>query len=147
MATTFRDAAYAIARRRGRGMTPEPTTTTIQRADTGDEPLRVLVLSSVFPSRVRPTYGVFVRERMRHVASHCQILVVAPMPWFPFNRLIRGRELASVPLLETQDGIIVYHPRFVCVPGVAKSLDGLLCFLSLLPFLAWLKRRFPFQLI
>ena len=54
--------------------------------------MRVLVLSSVYPSASRPTFGVFVRERVRHVAARCEVCVVAPIAWFPGNRRIRGRE-------------------------------------------------------
>src|SRR3972149_10165917 len=109
--------------------------------------MRILVLSSVYPSRARSTLGVFVRERIRHLTAHCEVVVVAPIPWFPFNRWIRGHEYVDTPLVEDQEGIRVYHPRFLCVPLVGKCLDGLLCFFSLLPFIAWLKRRFSFDLI
>lgn len=109
--------------------------------------MRVLVLSSVFPSEARPTYGVFVRERVRHVAASCEVVVVAPIAWWPFNRWIRGRGYVGMPLVERQDRLTVYHPRFLCLPGVGKCSDGMLYFLSLLPFVAWLRRRFPFDLI
>ncbi len=52
--------------------------------------MRVLVLSALFPSATRPTFGVFVRERVRHLRTHCAFVVVAPIPWFPFNRWVRG---------------------------------------------------------
>jgi glycosyltransferase involved in cell wall biosynthesis len=107
----------------------------------------VLVLSSVFPSRTRPTYGVFVRERVRHVAADGDMVVVAPVPWFPLNRWIRGREYVGIPLAERHGGLTVYYPRFLCVPGVWKCLDAALYFLSLLPFLLWLRRKHPFDLI
>ena len=42
--------------------------------------MKVLVLSVAFPSASRPTYGVFVRERVRHVAAHMEVVVVAPVP-------------------------------------------------------------------
>ena len=63
--------------------------------------MRVLLLSSVYPNAAQPAYGVFVRERARNLARHCQIRVVAPVPWFPFNRLIRGRRRALVSPRET----------------------------------------------
>lgn len=109
--------------------------------------MRVVVLSSAFPSRTRPTYGVFVRERVRRVAERCDVVVVAPVPWFPLNRRLRGAAVADTPGRETQDGLTVHHPRFLCVPGVAKTLDGVLYALSLGPVLARLRRRFPFELI
>ena len=42
--------------------------------------MRVLVLSSVFPNCRQPNLGVFIRERMRRVAEHCEVRVVAPVP-------------------------------------------------------------------
>src|SRR5688572_22524063 len=109
--------------------------------------MRVLALSTVFPSRTRPTYGVPVLERLRHVAAHCEVVVVAPIPWFPFNRWIRGREWVDTPLMEKQCGLTIYHPRFLCLPAIGKSSDGLLYFLTVLPFVAWLRRRFRFEVI
>jgi glycosyltransferase involved in cell wall biosynthesis len=90
---------------------------------------------------------VFVKERVRHVAAHCEVVVVAPIPWFPFNRWIRGTDLSLTPFAEVQEGIPVYHPRFFCVPGLGKTLDGLLYFLSVLPFISWLRLRYYFDLI
>ena len=109
--------------------------------------MRVLVLSTVFPNAVRPNLGVFVRERIRHVARHCEVVVLAPIPWFPFNRLFRGVERASAPFVEEQDGLRVYHPRVLSLPYLGKSLDGILYFLSVWPVAAWLRRRFAFDRI
>ena len=109
--------------------------------------MRVLVLSSVYPSASRPAFGVFVRERVRHLAARCEVCVVAPIAWFPGNRWIRGQAVAATPQAEMQDGITVYHPRFPCVPTIGKALDGVLYFLRLLPFCLWLRRRFPFDVI
>jgi glycosyltransferase involved in cell wall biosynthesis len=106
-----------------------------------------LVISSVYPSRTQPNFGVFVRERVRHVAAHCDVRVVAPVPWFPLNRWLRGAERATVPAIEEQEGITVYHPRFLSCPGFGKSLDGGTYFLSLLPFVTRLRRAYPFDVI
>src|SRR5439155_4865553 len=109
--------------------------------------MKVLVLSVAFPSASRPTYGVFVRERVRHVAARMEVVVVAPVPWFPFNRLFRGDALATTPLVEVQDGLTVYHPRVACLPGVGKTLDGVLYALSLVAFISRLRRSFAFDVI
>jgi len=110
-------------------------------------PLRVLVLSSVYPTPARPAYGIFVHERVRHVAAGCELEVVAPVLWFPFNRWLRGRDRASAPAVEQRAGVTVHHPRVLCIPGIGKCLDGVLYFLSLLPFIARFRRRFRFDLI
>ena len=108
--------------------------------------MRVLVLSSTFPSVNQPTRGVFVLERIRRLAKRCEVVVAAPVPWFPINRWIR-KERATVPFLEHQGGLTVYHPRFLSLPRYGKCLDGVLYFLSLIRFVAHLRRDFPFEVI
>jgi teichuronic acid biosynthesis glycosyltransferase TuaC len=109
--------------------------------------LRVLVLSFTFPNARQPALGVFVRERVRRVAAECDVVVVAPVPWFPLNRLIRGEQWAGIPATERPQGLDVRHPRFFCIPRYLKWLDGALYALSLLPFLWRLRRSFDFDVI
>jgi glycosyltransferase involved in cell wall biosynthesis len=118
---------------------------TLWRRGRRDEVVRVLVLSTVFPNGCRPTFGVFVRERIRHLATRCDLQVVAPIPWFPGQRWIAGRDHRP-PALE-QPGFPVHHPRVLSIPGIAKALDGFFYFLSLRRFVSHLRRRFPFDVI
>jgi len=108
--------------------------------------MRVLVLSSCFPNANEPTYGIFIRERISRLAGQCEVVVVAPVPWFPFNRWIRGPR-ATIPAVEIQANLTVYHPRFPSIPRYGKFLDGALYALALLPFVGRLRRTFPFDLI
>ncbi len=94
---------------------------------------RLLVLSSLFPSAVQPTAGVFIRERMFRVGKHLPVVVVAPQPWFPLQALVRRfrphfRPMA--PRHEVMQGVDVHRPRFLCFPGVLKWTDGLFMALS-----------------
>jgi glycosyltransferase involved in cell wall biosynthesis len=109
--------------------------------------VRVLLLSSVFPSAARPAYGVFVRERARHVAQRCEVRVVAPVPWFPFNRFIRGGERSVVVDREVDGPLEVYHPRVFSIPAVGKFLDAFFYFASIYAFVRSLRREFRFELI
>jgi len=109
--------------------------------------MRVLVLSSVFPNSHDPLFGVFVKERIARVAQHCNVIVVAPVAWFPFSALIRGTRRHSVPRSEVIDNLQIYHPRFFSVPGFFKSLDGVFYFISVLPLLRRLHGEFHFDLI
>ena len=110
----------------------------------------IVVLSCLFPSSQQPLAGIFVRERMFRVAAHLPLSVVAPVPWFPFQSWIRrirpGYRPAS-PGTEQQQGISVFHPRFVSFPGVLKSMDGLLMALGCLPRMMALKRQHRLDLI
>ncbi len=87
----------------------------------------LIVYSSLFPSLARPGAGLFIRERMFRVAQHRPLVVVSPQPWFPGQSLIRrlrpGYRPQS-PTLEIQQGIHVYHPRFLSVPGLLRRFDG-----------------------
>lgn len=109
--------------------------------------MRILVLSSVFPNAAQPTFGVFVRARVAEMARRSEVVVVAPVPWFPLNRLLRGRARSQVPAREIQGTLTVHHPRFLSVPGLFKCLDGVFCFLSILPHVWRLRRSFAFDLI
>jgi len=108
------------------------------------------VLSTLFPSPAEPNAGVFIRERMCRVAERLPLMVVSPRPWFPLQGLLRAVRPAfrpRAPRSRTDNGIEVLYPRFLCVPGVLKSLDGLFLALSCYPVLARLRRRFDFDLI
>ncbi|MDT4332301.1 glycosyltransferase [Methylomonas sp. MED-D] len=111
---------------------------------------RLVVFSSLYPSQVRPNAGVFVRERMRRVAAHCALAVVSPVPWFPFQGVIRKFKPNYRPqpaTYECQDGIDVYFPRFLSLPGLGRRWDGLMMALGSYRTLYRLSRNFGFNLI
>src|SRR5512139_4115922 len=88
----------------------------------------LVVFSSLFPSPARPGAGLFIRERMFRVAQQRPLAVVSPQPWFPGQSLIRRLRPGyrpQAPALEMQQGIRVYHPRFLALPGLLRRLDGL----------------------
>ena len=94
---------------------------------TAPEHIDLVVFSSLFPSAARPAAGLFIRERMFRVARQRPLVVVSPQPWFPGQALIRRWRpdyRPHAPALEVQQGIRVYHPRFLSFPGVLRGLDG-----------------------
>jgi teichuronic acid biosynthesis glycosyltransferase TuaC len=104
----------------------------------------LVVFSSLFPSAARPGAGLFIRERLFRVAQHRPLVVVSPQPWFPGQSLIRMRRPGyrpQAPALEVQQGIRVYHPRFLSVPGLLRQFDG--WSMALASF--WLLRRLKRQ--
>jgi teichuronic acid biosynthesis glycosyltransferase TuaC len=111
---------------------------------------RVVVFTTLFPHPGQPTTGLFIRERMFRVAEHLPVIVVAPVPWFPLQGLIRKWKphfRPDAPRVEQQAGIEVLHPRFFSVPGAFKWLDGTFMALACLPTMLRLKRSFAFNLI
>lgn len=103
----------------------------------------IVVLSSLFPSSVRPGAGLFIRERMFRVAEHLPLTVISPQPWSPLDGLIRRWRPHFRPqpaALEHQEGIEVRYPRFLSLPGFGKWLDGPLMALAALGPLRRLQR-------
>lgn len=111
---------------------------------------RLMVLSALFPSPARPNAGVFIRERMFRVARHIPLAVVSPQPWFPGQgliRLIRPGYRPPAPRHEKQQGIDVYRPRFLAIPGALRWLDGLSMAIGSYFTVRHLKRRHDIRLI
>jgi glycosyltransferase involved in cell wall biosynthesis len=104
----------------------------------------IAVYSSLFPSQVQPTAGLFIRERMFRVGAHAPLVVVSPQPWFPFQglmRLLRPGYRPAPASSEVQQGVTVLFPRFLAVPGLFRAFDGLSMALCTYPLLRRLKRE------
>ncbi len=109
---------------------------------------KLVVYCSLFPSKKRPNAGVFIRERMFRVGKELPIIVVSPVPWFPFQGIIRYWKPHFRPQpdkFELQQGVQVYFPRFLSIPGLFKSWDGFFMALGSLPIL--IKHRNEFNII
>lgn len=87
--------------------------------------LKVLTFSTLFPSSVRPSHGIFVETRLRELLKSGQIesRVIAPVPWFPSTQPRWGdyAKFAATPLREQRNGIDVRHPRYLLLPKVGMT--------------------------
>jgi glycosyltransferase involved in cell wall biosynthesis len=104
----------------------------------------LVVFSALFPSAARPGAGLFIRERMFRVAQQRPLAVVSPQPWFPGQSLIRWLRPGyrpQAPALEIQQGIRVYHPRYLAVPGLLRRFDGWSMALASFGLMRKLKRQ------
>lgn len=110
----------------------------------------VVAFTTVFPHPGQPGAGLFVRERVFRTGAYLPLTVVAPVPWFPFQGLVRKWRphfRPPAPRAETQCGFEVLHPRFLSVPAVFKFLDGWSLALCALPAMMRLKRQGRLDLI
>ena len=100
--------------------------------------MRILTFTSLFPDSTRPNFGVFIYQRMLHVARRPgnTVQVVAPVPyvpgWVPGEK---AREYRAVPRQEEFGGLTVYHPRYpflpyASLPMIGAPLHGLLMFIG-----------------
>lgn len=116
----------------------------MQRAERTPGAPHIAVLSSLFPSQMQPGAGLFVRERAFRLGARFPLCVVSPVPWFPFQGLLRKLRPGwrpCAPRRETQRGFDVSFPRFFSVPMVLRRLDGLAMALGAWPRLRRLKRQ------
>lgn len=110
----------------------------------------IAILSSLFPSRIQPHAGLFVRERLFRVGERIPVTVIAPTPWFPFQSILRHWRphfRPGAPRHEHQDGHTIWYPRFVSIPALFKQWDGLAMALAALPRLYALRRAGRLDLI
>jgi glycosyltransferase involved in cell wall biosynthesis len=83
--------------------------------------MKVLSFSYCFPSRARPTWGVFILQRLAALRRLAELEVVSPYPVFPvYSRLGGG----LLPRREELGGLTVHRPRFFYVPGLFKAQDA-----------------------
>ena len=88
---------------------------------------RIVVFSSLFPSKQAPTAGPFIKERLFRLGKVVPIVVIAPQIWSPLDWLIRLRRKSFRPVAdvyEKDQGIEIFRPRVFSFPGFFKSLDG-----------------------
>ena len=111
--------------------------------------MNVLVFTTLFPNNVWPNHGVFVKERVAHVARSDEraVRVVAPVPYCPPFSLGGRQRFSRVVPHEVIEGLPVSHPRFFMTPKIGMTLYGLMMFLSVLPAMRRIRREFAFDLI
>lgn len=107
-------------------------------------PLRLLTFSTLFPDSARPSHGVFVENRLRHLVASGQATstVLAPVPWFPSTNPRFGAyaRFAAVPRFEHRHGLDVHHPRYLVIPRFGMNLAPHLLYAAARPALARLIR-------
>ncbi len=88
--------------------------------------LRVLTVTTLYPSLARPHHGVFVENRMRRLVARgdVSVRVIAPVPWFPFTNERFGEyaQFAATPRRETRHGIVIDHPRYALPPKIGMNI-------------------------
>lgn len=89
-------------------------------------PLKILLMSTLYPSAARPVHGIFVETRLRELlgSGEVEARVIAPVPWFPFTGARFGEygRYAATPRHERRNGIDVSHPRYFLPPRVGMNL-------------------------
>lgn len=112
--------------------------------------MKVLTFSSLFPNPAQPELGVFVYQRVSHVArlGNNEVIVVAPIPYAPSWVTKKSwKKWTGIPLVEREGPLTVYHPPYVMLPGLSLPIQGLLIFLFAFRLVRRLHRENQFDII
>lgn len=106
--------------------------------------LKILTLTTVYPTPLEPGLGIFVRSRLEHMAGHANVKVLTPRPLINYagRTLNLRRDLAE----GHSDSIERISPRWFYPPG-GGALNGIFLFLQTVWPIARLRRRFRFDII
>ena len=85
--------------------------------------MNILSFTTLYPNAAQPVHGIFVENRLRHVAAQdgVSLTVVAPVPWSPIPFGAYG-VYRKVPVREVRHGIEIFHPRYPVVPKVGMNI-------------------------
>ncbi|MGE5186996.1 MAG: glycosyltransferase family 4 protein [Acidobacteriota bacterium] len=99
--------------------------------------LRVLAITKIFPNAAEPLSAPFNRQQFAALREHCELEVMATIPWFPgagwMGKWSTAGKVARVPARETIAGLEVVHPRTLFVPRLAHATWGPLYAASIAP--------------
>lgn len=102
--------------------------------------MRVLVITNLFPNAQHPRIASFNRQQFAALGKECDVEVLAPLPWYPGQRLLSRfathKVALDVPASERIDGLQVFHPRTLHLPKIGTSIAAPLFAVSLLPLVA-----------
>ena len=113
--------------------------------------MKILVITHIYPNNLEPMGGIFNRYQIEFLSKHCEIKVIAPLPWYPgasfFPKRAEFPNAGKVLKEEIINGIEVKHPLYFVIPIIGRFLHGIAYFLRVLPVVLAVKRQFSFNVI
>lgn len=113
--------------------------------------MRVLSISTLFPSPARPGFGLFVARQSQALAKRGDVemvvvhpIAVAPQP---FDRLINDPAERNLPPQTHDWGVEVHYPRYTWLPRIGPRWNPGLIARAVLPLAQRLHAERPFDLV
>ena len=114
-------------------------------------PLRVLYLSTLFPSAARPGFGLFVARQAEAFAQRGDVELVVLHPVAiapqPFDRFINTPATRALPAQMRDWGAEVHYPRYPWLPRIGPRWNPALIARAVLPLARRLHAEHPFDLV
>jgi teichuronic acid biosynthesis glycosyltransferase TuaC len=108
---------------------------------------RILIITNLYPNSREPVKGLYIKQLVDYLRADYEIRVIAPLPWLPGWVATRWRPAMTVPLVETVDGMVVYHPRYLVIPKVLRFTHGFTFAQCIRRSIRALRGDFAFELI
>lgn len=88
--------------------------------------MRILAISTLFPTPNMPNHGVFVYNRLNAMANEgAEVVVINPLPWSPAHALFKKYQgIKGTPQYRSSGALDIYHPRYFSLPGMMKDLES-----------------------
>ena len=113
--------------------------------------MRILSISTLYPSYAQPNFGVFVERQMQAVAKRgdADVLLINPvgLPSWPLSLHPRYRALSQLPAEEQRGGVTVLRPRFRLIPGIGARFNPGAIVRAVLPLAPKIHAERPFDLV
>lgn len=114
-------------------------------------PLRVLSLSTLFPSPARPHFGLFVARQAQALVQRGDVDMVVVHPvavaMAPFDRWLTPPALRALPAMARDGGVEVHYPRYRYVPRIGLRWNPAAIASAVLPLARRLHAEAPFDLV
>ena len=113
-------------------------------------PIRVLVLTHMYPRKGYPSSGIFIHEQLKALTMvGVEPVVCNLLPWIPkifsYTKKFNYYNDSAYSII---DGIEVFRPRYLNLPGAwFYTYSGHFCFLHTKKFITNLKRIYNFRII
>ena len=112
--------------------------------------LKALIITATFPSKADPTFGVFVKERIKALSllEGIEVRVIAPVPWFPPIKISENwYRWSQFPKKEIVEGIEVHRPRYFLPPKIGGYVHSQLMSRAIMRTAMKIKSDFEFNFI
>jgi glycosyltransferase involved in cell wall biosynthesis len=87
--------------------------------------MRILCVTSLFPSRLQPNRGLFNWRHFARLKERAEVRVISPIAWTTAWRARRsGSRVASGGRPEEWNGVAVEYPRYYYPPGAWRGAHG-----------------------
>ena len=116
------------------------------------KPVRVLSLSTLYPSATAPNFGRFVELSLdaAEATGEVEIVRISPngLPPWPLSKLLSAyRKRSALPREDAWNGKAVLRPHFTLLPGMAPARNAAAIAKAVLPLARCLHALKPFDLI